>query len=243
MSSSAFRVGNNPRGLYYFFTRLLPGLVVLLGLGFITPHAFMVSLPVASVILIGIVLSFVTGQIMHSLAAALERTVPFTNPHREYAYQLLDTIHTDLNSNSDGDSGLRHQLLRSALKDEYQMRIGDDGLKLDVEGLYVLLRSRVELDGRGRTLQYQALILFSRNMGLSLLFVGLFVLLSSQLKLAYSPIIPQFSGSISLGIVGLLWLSGIGLIVRNEYYKQLYADYLILDFCNLVRITDRSIGG
>lgn len=234
MSSSALRIGNNPRSLYYIFTRLLPGLVILLGWGVIFPRELVFSLPLGPVLLIGILLSFIAGQIIHSLAAALERTLPFTKPHREYAYQLIETIHADLNSNGDDQSGLRRQLLRSALEEEYQLRLDNDKLALDTESLYVLLRSRIELDGRGRTLQYQALILFNRNMGTSLLIVGLFPLLSLHSTLAYTPIMPKVPESLLLGIVVLVWGSGIGLIVRNEYYKRLYADYLVLDFCNLV---------
>lgn len=85
MSSSALRIGNNPRSLYYFFTRLLPGLIVLLGLGLISLREFVSSMPLGSVLLIGILLSFIGGQIIHSLAAALERALPFMKLHREYA--------------------------------------------------------------------------------------------------------------------------------------------------------------
>lgn len=238
MSSSAFQVGNNPRSLYYFYTRLLPGIVLLLGLGVISPREFILSFSWGSLLLISTILSFVTGQFVHSLAAGLERTVPSIKPHREYAYQLLGDITDSSDLHSTENPNTRHQFFWNAFKNDYEMILDDNGLDLDVEAVYVLVRSRIELDGRGRTLQYQALILFSRNMGTTLLIVGIFLIVGSYLTRVYTPLMPQLSWWQLIGIIALIWISGIGLLRRNEYYKQLYADYLVMDFCNLATMTD-----
>lgn len=241
MSASSFQVGKNPLRLYYFFTRLLPGLVVLSGVGLVFPRDLALSFPLTSLLLVGLVSSFVLGQFVHSLAAGLERTAPFTSTHREHARRIIERARNDSAANDGSDPDGRGRILRNALEADYGTLLPAAEARLDPEAVYVLVRSRIELDGRGRTLQYQALIFFSRNVGLALWIVGTLVVTGPYLTRSYTPVMPDIPRLQLVGISLFLLIGGLELLRRNEHYKRRFADYLVMDFCNLATTTDSPI--
>lgn len=161
----------NILGPYHFFSRLLPGIALTLGLATLLPSTFILPLADSPAVLVILIFGFAIGQLVHSLGLYLEESVlSLEMTHRGYFHDFLIGETSENTPGNDADNGdaIRNQF-REALNREYCLSPDE----LHSDGLYTLIRSRLEIDNRGRTAQYQVLRSFSRGMMVSLFMSGL----------------------------------------------------------------------
>ena len=236
VSSPASPTSTNILGLYFFFSRLLPGTVLLVALIVVLPREALgfISTPL---ILVVLVVGFGTGQFVHSLAVILESELITTRKtHRDYFEEhLASVLQTNEADGEDADTDPVAEHFADVFRDTYGVGIDE----LPPDRIYTYIRSRIEIDGRGRTAQYQALRSFSRSMSvvtslILLVFVSAYVGTYVGFLSTVTPLITALSaGEFVLTCVVLLVCTGI-FSYGNEFYKDIYAKYLIIDFVNII---------
>lgn len=225
---------------FEFSSKFLPGAAIVIALSVSfewTPNFAELFQSAALVALVGTVVSIVIGQALHSVAIVVERTLPWTMTHREKFEEKLSASYA-------GDEAGYHDAMverfRIAFERLYEVEfpklLEDPG---GTKVIYTTVRSEIEVDGRGRARHFQALQTFCRSMWVGAVAYLLLILLFytfSTISPSNNPLLvttlPWYINT--LGLVAIISVVLLFYYGANNY-KELYVDYLLYDFCILVR--------
>lgn len=214
-------------GLYFILSRVFPGLSLLTFFLIFLPSATAFDSKILALIL---VLSFPFGQFVYSFAALVEKQKRGKEYHREQFEHEF---------NRKEKSSLTDEQIE-VFNEEFQNIYGVKAVDLSTTEVYRLTRSAIELDGRARSIQWDALQSFSRSMkytfALGVLVVGSLPISVNLISRMYIPLASSISSD-HIIIVSIIFLFTSYTFHRAEhFYKKGYINYLLVDFCNINNI-------
>lgn len=231
--------GNTRRiDLYDFFSVLLPGVALLLGVVPFLPRN--TDLGAVGTLLPLLVGGFVFGRAVHTLAVLIEDYYEAAPTHREKFIQELRNPE-DLSEATVGAFYEECVNSMGILNDEESHWKQDNVDEQKLEDLYGLVRSYVHIDSRGRSRTFQAVYSFYRSMWIVSVIIASIYFLYGILKAigATEGLITftSFFGTLGLepGII-VLGSQVVALVsyelfsnARSDYQKH-FIRYLIADF-------------
>lgn len=225
---------------YDFFSVFLPGLSTLMSLYLVLPQEISVG-PLAAIIPV-LVLSFVLGQALHSLAAFIEqqlgKTCLVTSHRTLFAEKLLEP------DDAEGRIVGEFKLECSHLLHDSSLLLEGEETSLSSEEwkkLYPTIQSYIYNSEVGRSRTFQAIYAFSRSM--SVLFAGLLLFYITYYCLQQNGVFFDRPSKYLLffsnpgefiKVALLLCLLGALLFLYSTYsYRRFFIQYLISDFVAL----------
>jgi hypothetical protein len=180
-------------------------------------------------VIILLILSFLIGQLLYSTGSMCEKSL--NSGHEESHRTLFDRYITDGIEREEG--------LPSVFNDTFTEKYGIDLRQTNDMDVYRLTRSAIEMDNRGRSLHWDALLSFNRTIRfgsyVSVLLVLAAPVFSGLFSSMYTPVAALLEGKhvLSLVIVYVI-ISGVTR-KAEQFYREGYVNYLIADYCNMSR--------
>lgn len=223
--------------LYDFFSVLLPGVALLLGLvPFLPKDTDLGALGAVLPLLIG---GFVFGRAIHTVGVRLEDAYEEAPTHRERFIQEVN----DPEVMTEETVRCFYQECINAFDivdddDQWQRNGQDEDL---LEDIYGLVRSYIHIDSRGRSRTFQAVYSFYRGMWVVSLIVAVVYLLYGLLKginateglvtfTSFFGTLGMAPGLIVLGSVIVALLSHEAFSQARGDYQEHFVRYLVADF-------------
>jgi hypothetical protein len=154
--------------LYDFFSVLIPGAAFLIGVAPFLPNQA-VSFSVPSVIVL-IILGFVFGRFIHASGLLLERFFGATS-NRDYFISELENPSSTSPSLVDEFYRCAQDAFPSVDIPDERSELKEKDFSDELEQLYVLVRSYIHMDARGRSRTFQAVLDFYRGIWVGSLFL------------------------------------------------------------------------
>lgn len=235
--------------LYDFFSVLLPGVGLLIGLYPLFPARIRVD--TLGAVILFLVISFFVGRALHVVAANYDKENG-RQTHRE-AFQM-ELLENDL-----VDETLAKQFYRDCRNEFGEVHLEDwpdrEGNSTETfDGLYSLVRGYVHIDARGRSRTFQAIFAFYRSVQWeALMLTGVYLtygVLSGLPTLVellpwepdwllYTDVLPYttkagfFEASTGLMVLGMFATSAVAYRIfdgATDDYQDHYIQYLVTDF-------------
>lgn len=236
---------------YDFFSVFVPGFVAIIGFSMMLPIDMLRS-PLrnfAIALLPTLILAFVFGQSLHSIADLFERyhnkpilntwISPFSGGFRTRFAERMSGEGPELS----GETGAEiaesrfRQACNELLEDELLNFGGNEFTAEDWERIYPTIQSQIYASETGRSITFQAIYAFCRSMfTLSLLLFAIYTFFGLLDKgiLQIGPSVDFVKRSLLVNYFWYIWpLSLIGLITywyAMVSYKRYFVQYLIGDF-------------
>lgn len=227
MSTSPVQIEPHQFGLYFLLSRFMPGLALLSVVAIFLPGDFIGEPVLLPATIIAVLLSFPAGQLVYSIAVNVEQLRSDEEYHRSEFERIV--------FERDGEqiSDVLVDRFVTVFSHVYDIQPSD----LAANDVYRITRSAIEIDNRGRSLQWDALQSFSRSMKYTMV-LAVLIVLSSQvvgtvIEPLYTPIALSLTGIQKLLMVSIAAATSVVFHYGERFYKQGYLKYLITDFCNL----------
>lgn len=239
-------IGTRPLDLYDFFSVFIPGAAFLVGLlPFLPENTDPSLLGTVIPLVIG---GYVVGRGFHSLAAWFDGRLGETHRTRFYDQITMDEP-------EDFDTATKEQFFETCNR-AFGSRINPDGDKITDESpalrsLYCATRSRIHIDGRGRSRTFQAVYAFHRSMWVIVVVLGVLYLTYAGFRIERSTTGIVAYRSIVRGIeidplvLFLLVLVALSLSFATfrrskKIYRQAFVEYLVADFLTIAADSEGS---
>lgn len=222
--------------LYDFFSMVLPGATLLLGLLPFAPSS--ISPSSVGMLFILVAIGYVVGRALHSAAESIDNLTGAPS-HRDVFIRELSEQEPDILSPETVDAFYDAATSRfdSVAWEDNRTDANDHDLEL----LYVFTRSYLHIDGQGRSRTFQAVFAFYRSINLVVYFLGgAFILygiidstgaleafgayVSHLETLGLPPLVMFLTGEIAIGITGMTFHDA------KSDYRRYYIQYMISDF-------------
>ncbi|WP_152420526.1 hypothetical protein [Halococcus thailandensis] len=219
--------------LYDFFSVLLPGLALILGLYPFYPQGLTISsLGAVLPLLAG---GFAVGRVVHSAAVRIEDWIG-SKGHRDlFATEIRHSPTLDRATVEAFYECCRSQFDIELTKDRTDLT--DDAAL----GLYSVVRSHVYIDSRGRSQTFQAISAFYRSMWFVSVFLAVLVFLYGAFP-AIQSAMPYPTKIATLSVPPQWFTYGAIILFAGSYttfreakatHRELFVQYLITDFISL----------
>jgi cytochrome c biogenesis protein CcdA len=238
--------------LYDFFSVFIPGATFALGLFPFLPHnpdSFSISL-----VGVLIVLGLVFGRGIHASALLVEKRFNTTTHRDKFTSELREPKNVDPEvADRFYDACCEYFNLESLPEDRSKLAVNESNEENDtdknqetaINSLYVLVRSYVHMDARGRSRTFQAVLDFYRSMWIASSYLSLiYVVYASVIiidgldqetvqylsyigSLGIHPVV-IFFGSLTVGGASYTIFRHIRPLYRNYFVQYLMSDFLIL---------------
>jgi hypothetical protein len=222
---------------YDFFSVFIPGLATVFGFYLLIPQSITFSL--VSAIIPILVLSFVFGQGLHSLAAFIESLLnrtQFVDGHRaQFGEFIKNNPNNPIVKKIKEDCAYLFRDSRYSIPEEET--VSEDEWK----NLYTYVQSRIYVGDMGRSRTFQAIFAFSRSMtvflsGLPVLYFTHHVFRENNLIISRPPkyllYFPSFREFFE-AVLPLSWLGALVFLYSTISYKRHFIQYLVSDFVSL----------
>ena len=229
MSGTGLVSLGNTFGVYFIFSRFIPGVYSSLIFFIYFPQDVSFQGLNTGHVLLLLILGFPVGQLIYSTGALVERLAESEESHR----LVFEEIVTD-EFEEDGES---EQSMVTVFRTRFEEAYDIDPQNLSSTEVYRMTRSAIELDKRGRSLHWDALQSFSRTVKHGSIMSAVLTATSPILAAALTPAyLPVATGMTTVQLLGLTAVFAVIALVAwkaEEFYKEGYVDYLVVDFCNL----------